>query len=74
MADKSSVTHHKRIIRALNEELEDLRVDAEALERLRNSGHVFDAIFFYLTLPHLSEAERDSLRECLSDLARGGGQ
>lgn len=57
----------------MREELQYLREEQEALEYIRDAGHVFDSILFYMGQPHIKEKDRETLRLCLTILSRGGG-
>lgn len=54
-------------------EYEEICEEIGNLELLRDTGLVFDAILFYLPQQHLSDVDRDLLRQCMEILARGGG-
>jgi hypothetical protein len=43
------------------------------LNFLQDCGLIFDAILFYLPQPHLSDKDREMLRQALEILASGGG-
>lgn len=54
-------------------EYETLIEENANLEFLRDSGLVFDAILFYLSQPHLSDQDREELRQAMQILAARGG-
>lgn len=62
-----------RKLKALEQEVTELRKDAEALAFLRETGHLFDAVLFYSSQPHISHKEREEMREVLQILSYGGG-
>ena len=74
MSNSITLAHYKRIVRAMQDELKELRENDQSLELLKSNPHIFDAVFYYMTMPHLKPNEVDGLRECLTILARGGGQ
>lgn len=53
-------------------EYEEIVEEINNLEFIRDAGLVFDAILFYIPQPHLSEVDRDQLRQCMEIIARGG--
>ncbi len=67
------VQRFKRRIKDLESEIEDLEAQAEALEVLRSLEHVYDALVFYRTQPHLSPKDQEAILTAMTILARGGG-
>jgi hypothetical protein len=61
----------KRRLAAQTRYLEELEDEKEKLDYIRDAVHVFDAIQFYMSQPHLKEAERDKLRMCMLYLSHG---
>ena len=61
----------RKLQKQIDKDMEDLRHEHESLEILRNSKVLWDALHLYLPQAHLSENEREELRECLQILCRG---
>lgn len=62
-----------RKLKALEQEVTELRVDADALAFLRETGHLFDAVLFYSSQPHIAPKDREEMRKALEILSYGGG-
>ena len=63
----------RRKLKALEQDVEDLQKDAEALAFLREAGHLFDAVLFYSHQPHITAKDREEIRQVLQILSYGGG-
>lgn len=61
----------RKLQKQVQKEMDDLLHEHESLEILRDCKTLWDALHFYLPQAHLSEHERNQLRECLQILCRG---
>jgi len=61
----------RKLQKQIDKDMEDLKHEHESLEILRNCQQLWDAIHLYLPQAHLTEKEKNNLRECLQILCRG---
>lgn len=61
----------KRKVKAIEQYIEDLEHECDKFRFVRESQHLFDAFTFYLVQPHLTEVERDEIRQAMTYLSGG---
>lgn len=68
---KYETKRKRRLQKAQEQELDDLRHEKTKLDFLRDSKHLTHALQAYLVQPHLTEPERMEIREAMLYLCRG---